>query len=177
MKYKNIHNNWCYFCSSLQLLLQQHSLFLLNYSRSRLFLHCRKCYLKKKPLSVILVISMKLEVSVPHIHDFSRDWMEIHVREKKTDVPDYFSEFFSLNFSYSSNCRGKVWSEVPTPTYIHFIRQSEAVYYKHHLKQLYVMRSMSTNMLFSWDRRSRDGMIVGFTTICAISAYHHLGEF
>jgi hypothetical protein len=64
MKYKNIHNIWCYFCSSLQLLLQQHSLFLLNYSRSRLFLHCRKCYLKKKPLSVILVISMKLEVSV-----------------------------------------------------------------------------------------------------------------
>jgi hypothetical protein len=58
------HIIWCYFCSSLQLLLQQHSLFLLNYSRSRLFLHCRKCYLKKKPLSVILVISMKLEVSV-----------------------------------------------------------------------------------------------------------------
>jgi hypothetical protein len=25
----------------------------------------------------------------------------------------------------------------------------------------------------SWDRRGRDCMVVGFTTICAISAYHH----
>ena len=24
-----------------------------------------------------------------------------------------------------------------------------------------------------WDRRGRDRMVVGFTTTCAISAYHH----
>ena len=24
-----------------------------------------------------------------------------------------------------------------------------------------------------WGRRGRDRMVVGFTTICAISAYHH----
>jgi hypothetical protein len=30
-----------------------------------------------------------------------------------------------------------------------------------------------TKKLKGWDRRGRDRMVDGFTTICAISAYHH----
>ena len=30
-----------------------------------------------------------------------------------------------------------------------------------------------TSSMWLWGRRGRDRMVVGFTTTCAISAYHH----
>jgi hypothetical protein len=35
------------------------------------------------------------------------------------------------------------------------------------------MNTTSEKKLKSRDRRGRDRMVVGFTTTCAISAYHH----
>ena len=41
-----------------------------------------------------------------------------------------------------------------------------------HGKMLYIRHSI-TGSNFSGGRRGRDRMVVGYTTTCAISAYHH----
>jgi hypothetical protein len=35
------------------------------------------------------------------------------------------------------------------------------------------MKCFSSSITLHWGRRGRDRMVVGFTTTCAISAYHH----
>ena len=118
IKHKNIHNNRLYFCSSLQLLFEQHFLFHLNDSRSHFFLQRRKCYLKRYSTGNQHEIRGFRFLKQAHINEFfsSKSWIEVHVRKKLRMLQTICQKKkLSLNFSYSSNCGGKVWSEVPTP--------------------------------------------------------------
>ena len=40
--------------------------------------------------------------------------------------------------------------------------------------QYLIITQIKKKKFYSWGYRGRDHMVVGFTTTCAISAYHHL---